>query len=218
ARSCRNMGEVCELIRSGVGAAVITQESLTASALELLTQTLSKQPTWSDFPLIILTTADRRDTQVPVLRTLAQTANFTLLERPLRIVTFLSAVNAALKARRRQYQIRDNLEVLKENEQRIRTAVSAANMGSWRANLSAGVAIRDTNLNALLGLPAAETTQLLDDRFETVHPDDRTAAIEAWRSAIASRGLYAAEFRLLRSDGTVQWLREQGRFVAGRNG
>jgi PAS domain S-box-containing protein len=216
--ACRNMDEFCEAIARGAGAAVISQESLTPTALDLLVRTLSKQPTWSDFPLIILTTADRRDSQFNALRPLVQTANFTLLERPLRIVTFLSAVNAALKARRRQYEIRDNLEMLRENEQRISTAVSAANMGSWRTNLTARISMKDASLNTMLGHGAVETNQPLDERFETIHPEDRATAVEAWQRAIESRGVYAAEFRLVRSDGSVQWLREQGRFVPGQNG
>jgi signal transduction histidine kinase/DNA-binding response OmpR family regulator len=218
AESCRDMEDLCNGIVAGAGAAVIAQESLSVSALEKLVKTLVKQPAWSDFPLMILTTADSKDSQFSVLKPLNQVANYTLLERPLRILPLVTATHAALKARQRQYQIRDNLWTLQENEERIRTAVTAANMGSWRANLTTGIATRDANLNSILGGEAVETAQPIDDRFQTVHPDDRPAAIAAWQRAVESKGVYAAEFRLLREEGTVQWLREQGRFVHGHNG
>jgi signal transduction histidine kinase/DNA-binding response OmpR family regulator len=218
AESCRDMKGLCNGIVAGAGAAVIAQESLSVSALEKLVNTLAKQPAWSDFPLMILTTADSKDSQFSVLKPLNQVANYTLLERPLRVLTLVTATHAALKARRRQYQIRDNLWTLQENEERIRMAVTAANMGSWRANLTTGLATRDANLNNILGGEAVETAQPIDDRFQTVHPDDRPAAIAAWRRAVESKGVYAAEFRLLREEGAVQWLREQGRFVHGHNG
>jgi len=218
AEPCRDIEDLCQGIEEGAGAAVIAQESLSASALEKLVNTLSKQPAWSDFPLMILTPSDSKDSQFSILRALNQVANYTLLERPLRILTLISGAHAALKARGRQYQIRDNIWTLQENEEKIRTAVTAANMGSWRANLNTGLAMRDANLNSILGGEAVETAQPIDDRFQTVHPDDRPAAVAAWRRAIESKGVYAAEFRLLRKDGTVQWLREQGRFVHGHHG
>jgi signal transduction histidine kinase/DNA-binding response OmpR family regulator len=218
AEPCRDIEDLCKGIEEGAGAAVIAQESLSAAALEKLVNTLSKQPAWSDFPLMILTPSDSKDSQFSILRALNQVANYTLLERPIRILTLMSGAHAALKARRRQYQIRDNIWTLQENEEKIRTAVTAANMGSWRANLTSGLAMRDANLNSILGGEAVETVQPIDDRFQTVHLDDRPAAVAAWQRAIESKGVYAAEFRLPRKDGTVQWLREQGRFVHGHHG
>ena len=218
AEACRDMADLCGAIANGAGAAVIAEESMSGSGLERLVDTLAKQPTWSDFPLIILTSADSKDFDLPALQPLNQVANYTLIERPLRSLTLVSATHAAVRARRRQYQIRDNLETLQENEERIRVAISAANMGSWRVNLSTGLATRDANLNSILGYQSVETTQPFDECFQTVHPDDRSAALAAWQRAVDSKGAYAAEFRVARKRGAVQWLREQGRFVRGHNG
>jgi PAS domain S-box-containing protein len=217
-QSCCEMADLCDGLLRGAAAALIAEESLTAPSLERLIETLSKQPAWSDFPLMILTTAETKNSQFSGLKSLNSVGNYTLLERPLRIVTLVSATQAALKARRRQYQIRDYVEALRESEERLRNALTAANMGSWRANLTTGFATRDANLNRILGYQAAETTQPIDSCFQLVHPDDKSTAVAAWQQAIESKGVYEAEFRLVQEDGTVQWLREQGRFVAGLDG
>src|SRR5437762_1833222 len=59
--SCRDMADLCGAIANGAGAAVIAEESMSAAALEQLVDTLSKQAAWSDFPLIILTSAESKD-------------------------------------------------------------------------------------------------------------------------------------------------------------
>ena len=218
AEPCRGMEELCSEIGKGAGAALIAQESLTLPALDQLVKVLSKQPAWSDFPVIILTTAETRNSQFSAFKTLTAVGNYTLIERPLRIVTLISVAYAALKARRRQYEIRDSLEAMRENEERLRDALTAANMGSWRANLSTGMVIRDANLNRILGQESVETTISMDCSFQRVQEQDRAAAAAAWQRAIETKGVYESEFRLVREDGTLRWLREQGRFVAGRLG
>jgi signal transduction histidine kinase len=56
---------------------------------------------------------------VPVL---AQLTNVTLLDRPTSVRTLTSAVQAALRARRRQYQIRDQIEALRHAEEALLAA------------------------------------------------------------------------------------------------
>lgn len=107
---------------------------------------------------------------------------------------------------------------LQESEERLRQALTAASMGTWRRNLATQVSIRDANLNAILGLPPVDSTEAVSDRFEVVHPDDKAAAHSAWNQAVERRDAYEAEFRIKRRDGVTRWVREQGRFVAGEDG
>lgn len=107
---------------------------------------------------------------------------------------------------------------LRLSEERLREGVDAANMGSWRVDLATGMRTRDAGLNRILGYPEAETTLPLGDGPHLVHPDDRGGMIAAWETAVATRTVYEAEFRIRRPDGTERWLREQGRLVPGENG
>jgi len=102
---CRDVGDVCAGIDGGAGIAVLSEEALTHESLELLRLAVRRQPAWSDFPLLVLT-EEGADSEL-VLRTLETLGNVTLLERPVRVPALVSAVRASLRARRRQYQIRD---------------------------------------------------------------------------------------------------------------
>src|SRR6266436_365857 len=62
----------------------------------------------SDIPVIILTAPGGGDrASLQALEIFGPAANVTLLERPLRAVTLVAAVKVALRARNRQFQVRD---------------------------------------------------------------------------------------------------------------
>ena len=104
---CRDVTDLCAGIDGGAGMAVLSEEALTYDSLELLNQSIRRQPAWSDFPLLVLT-EEGADSEL-VLRTLETLGNVTLLERPVRVPALVSAVRASLRARRRQHQIRNYL-------------------------------------------------------------------------------------------------------------
>jgi PAS domain S-box-containing protein len=52
--------------------------------------------------------------------------------------------------------------------------------------------------------------------IETIHPDDRTRVLEAWESEHAS-DRYDEEFRIIRPDGSIRWIRDRA-FPVLRNG
>jgi light-regulated signal transduction histidine kinase (bacteriophytochrome) len=102
--------QICAQLNDDTGAVLISDEALNRASISELVKVLRNQPPWSDIPLILTTsggeatTASRRR-----LELLAPLGNFSLLERPLRAATLISAVQTALRARRRQYQIRDHV-------------------------------------------------------------------------------------------------------------
>jgi signal transduction histidine kinase/ActR/RegA family two-component response regulator len=106
ARACNDVEELCREIESGVGAAVLTDEALFPAASRRLHAVLAAQPPWSDLPLILFGKGES-----PI----GHASNVTVVDRPVRIRTLLSAVSAALRARRRQYEVRDLLAVLEQS-------------------------------------------------------------------------------------------------------
>ncbi len=106
-------------------------------------------------------------------------------------------------------------QALRDSEEHLLNALSAADMGRWRANLETGLETRDENLNRILGRPAQQLTEPIEDCFALIHCDDRPTAKAAWEQAIATRGVYEAEFRVVCDDSSIRWLRERGRFVQG---
>ncbi|HEY2796713.1 MAG TPA: hybrid sensor histidine kinase/response regulator [Thermoanaerobaculia bacterium] len=95
-------------IERGAGALLLTEETLTPKAIGELAEILGGQLPWSDLPLLVMSVgAGRSETIAAAIRQLAERADITLLDRPTRKVTLISAVQAALRARRRQYEVRD---------------------------------------------------------------------------------------------------------------
>lgn len=98
-------------IQSGVGVALIAEEALDAESVRELAQALTEQPTWSDLPVVVMTGGGRSDQASDRLVTMrAPLGHVTLIERPVRSVTMLSTISGMLRARKRQYEIRDHLK------------------------------------------------------------------------------------------------------------
>lgn len=104
-QSCATMSDFIAELQGTMGAGILAEESLTGADFEKLKTWIDKQPPWSDFPLIVVTTGGESTRRtLDVTRRLKALGNVSLLERPLRVITLVSAVEAALRGRRRQYQ------------------------------------------------------------------------------------------------------------------
>ena len=104
-RQCDTAAEVLETLASGAGALLLADEALSAPLVRQLVQHLSEQPAWSDLPVLIMS---HRGIDSPEMRQkYVQLGNVTLLERPLHSVTLVSAATAAVRARTRQYSMRE---------------------------------------------------------------------------------------------------------------
>src|SRR5689334_2787050 len=109
--TCRDCYEACQRAATeGVGAFVVSDEILTDEIIDLLAGFIGGQPSWSDVPVIVLTgggqvtllSEARRKQRAPL-------GNVVLVERPVRPETLVSTVKSAIRARRRQYEVRDHL-------------------------------------------------------------------------------------------------------------
>ncbi len=103
----------------GAGALLLTEEQLGGSRDRLLTQALGAQPTWSAIPVIVIARESRRPGAAAPT---AIASSVMLVERPVRMPTFLSVVQAALRARMQQYEIRDAIVQLRANQQALQEA------------------------------------------------------------------------------------------------
>lgn len=140
-------GAAAEIVRNeytGAGAAIVAQEALSSSEPEerqRLADVLTRQPAWSDLPLILLAGASwGEDGAWNIARGLDPVGNITILERPLRRTTLLNAVTVALRARARQHELRATLSELRQHREHLeetivqKTSELAASMTSLRAS------------------------------------------------------------------------------------
>jgi signal transduction histidine kinase/ActR/RegA family two-component response regulator len=133
--SCANVTELCRAIQQTLGAVVLCEEALDQNGLSELGLQLGAQPPWSELPVLVLTGGGETTRgSVRVADVLGARGNITLLERPVRILTLVSAAKTALRARRRQYQIRDLL--LREQSARAQAEAASQAKDRFLAMLS----------------------------------------------------------------------------------
>ncbi|MFN8497396.1 MAG: ATP-binding protein [Anaerolineae bacterium] len=115
-RICAHMADLCRSFEAGAGAILLTEEALADGGADILVATLWQQPAWSDVPVILLT--DRGADSPAAIWAMDLLNNVAVLERPVRMITLVSTLRTALKARRRQYELRNQTEALREADRR----------------------------------------------------------------------------------------------------
>jgi signal transduction histidine kinase/ActR/RegA family two-component response regulator len=93
---------------------ILAGETLTPDVIGQLEDHIRAQPPWSDLPIVIVAAAHQAD-RVDGINGLG---NVSVLQRPLALSTLRSTVAAALRARRRQYQVRALLQWRDETDRR----------------------------------------------------------------------------------------------------
>lgn len=132
---CESMDEVWTLVANDEAAVlVIAEEALDAASRTKLFESLNKQPSWSDIPIVLLTGEGELSATLPrILSGVTEKGNVTLLERPVRVATLTTILRSAQRARQRQLDVRDYIlqrneseQILRDSEQRLRSAVLSA--------------------------------------------------------------------------------------------
>src|SRR6476620_3143319 len=117
---CGSLAECAAHIQSDAGALILTEEALELGSLSHLFEALAAQPSWSELPLIILTSGGESRLARLLELDAHAAGSMTLLERPVGTMTLLRSLEVALNSRRRQYQVRDFLEEQRRTEQELR--------------------------------------------------------------------------------------------------
>ena len=124
--ACPDIAVLCRELALGAGALLLAEERLAQGGAEALGAVLASQPAWSEPPILLL--AARASTVLP----LGMLPNLLVLDRPVAMRTLRTAVETALRARRRQYDVRDYLEdqarsaaAVAESEARFKTLAAA---------------------------------------------------------------------------------------------
>jgi signal transduction histidine kinase len=152
---CGTVGEVCDAILGGVcDGIVLTEEALPPHAIQVLLTALSSQAAWSDIPIAVMVSGGTmtRDMAALIDR-LGASTNLTYIERPVRAATLHSIFNAMMRARLRQYEVRDLLSAHAAAEEAERAAREQAEQATRMRDEFLGVASHElrTPLTVMLG-------------------------------------------------------------------
>jgi two-component system sensor histidine kinase/response regulator len=102
-------------------------------------------------------------------------------------------------------------ERLREDAERFDLAEKAASFGIWEVNVPAGIVTISEGFAALVGLAGRPLRLSIDQCRAMIHPNDRQAVSAAMEQATAAAQAFQAEYRIVRPDGSVRWLRSQAR-------
>jgi signal transduction histidine kinase len=116
---CESAGQVLRELEVGAAAAILTEESLLLVPEAPLRAWLTAQPSWSDFPFIVLASRDTGGRSPKALALLQTLGNAFVLERPVRTETLAHAADAAVRARQRQYATRLHLRQLEDTRAEV---------------------------------------------------------------------------------------------------
>ena len=120
ARSCADLDELGREVPAGAGAIIVTAEALGQDGASVLARILESQEPWSRIPVVFAGSGQGPDEVLGGVIDALKHANLvTVLERPFRFVTLRTVVRSALRARQRQYELRDLLEQLRDNVERL---------------------------------------------------------------------------------------------------
>jgi signal transduction histidine kinase/CheY-like chemotaxis protein len=122
---CADVAEVASQFDHRVGAVLITDEPLNGD-VGALADAVGAQPPWADTPFILLTSrhADEPPPEPARRRLLGMITNVIVLERPLGTRSLLSAIDTALRNRRRQFDLRDRIEELRQSREALEIKVA----------------------------------------------------------------------------------------------
>ena len=165
--------DVLFALQSGAGTLLVAGELLGTDITASLERFLAMQPPWSDLPIIVVGAAGE-DLSLPHAH--QSLGNVSLLSRPLALPTLTSTVQAALRARARQYQMRDLLRQRDEAAQRkdeflamlaheLRNPLAPLRTGLQVLRLSPGAGMAE-RMHHLMERQLTNVTRLVDDLLD----------------------------------------------------
>jgi signal transduction histidine kinase len=187
--------ELVQQLLRGVGCVLLVEEALTGNALKTVGDYMTTQPTWSDIPVLLLTCSGA-DSAV-VRRAVAELGNVTLLERPVRTSALLSATRSALRARQRQYLLRDADQRKDEflatlaHELRNPLAPIQTSMGILKHLQPDSVPV--THLRKVVNRQVRHLTQLVDDLLDVARITSGSMGLRKAGISLASVLSHAVE-------------------------
>ncbi|MBK8725191.1 MAG: PAS domain S-box protein [Holophagaceae bacterium] len=113
--------------------------------------------------------------------------------------------------------VRDR-EALVASESRLEEAQRIAHLGSWVWDQASGTMTWSDELCRIFGVDPALHVPTMEDAVDRVHPDDRAKARALVGEGLATLKPFSYEFRILRPDGEVRTILDQGEVLLDAQG
>jgi PAS domain S-box-containing protein len=105
-------------------------------------------------------------------------------------------------------------ETLRASQERLRIAMEAAEFYSWEVDFATRAVSYSTNVTRMAGIwPRSE-----DEALESVHPEDRETALQAYATAAENNDQIDYEIRTMAEDGEYGWYHLAGKLIRDSQG
>ena len=101
-------------------------------------------------------------------------------------------------------------DALRASEEKLRIAQSSAALGIWEVNLLTGVTYWSPEVEAMYGLAIGSFDGRQANWLARVHPDDRSAVLQAVGEYMQRDDAFDLAFRIVRPDGELRWIASRG--------
>ncbi len=123
-------------------------------------------------------------------------------------------ISFALDNREREEERKRAEEALRESEERLRLALSAAKQGLYDLNVQTGEAVVTPEYARMLGHAPEEFIETNAKWIERLHPDDREPVADTYRAYVSGAlPEYRVEFRQRTRSGEWKWILSIGKIV-----
>lgn len=164
---CSSARELCARMEEGAAAALLAEEVLGEGVLEALAEAMSRQPAWSDFPIVVFSSGRASDGSVAREEDVRVLGNVTFLDRPVRTRSMLAAVRSAIRSRRRQYEARRAIDsrdrFLAMLGHELRNPLASIRLAADMLKRKAPEPVREL---AIVDRQAAHLTRLVNDLLD----------------------------------------------------
>ena len=208
-------------------AAVLSGAALLGLDLAALDRVLAAQPSWSDFPFVLIAS---RDKMARAARRLDRLGHVAIVERPVNAAILRNQVRKALRLRDRQKQagayleqkeaseaalsqanallearveerthaLQEAAERLRQSEELYRYTVELSQQIVWTADAQGTVLGLSPRFYELTKLDRSARAR------EAIHPDDVDRVLTEWKAAVEAVRPHQVEMRLRMADGSYR--------------
>ncbi len=107
---------------------------------------------------------------------------------------------------------------IRESEARLEEATRIAQLGTYKFYWDTGKIHWSPQVYTIHGLPPGGVPLSSERYREMIHPDDHEVYDKAYNDQIEGRPVRGVEFRIIRKDGAVRWLRKDARVLFDAEG
>ncbi|MBN2228561.1 MAG: PAS domain S-box protein [Candidatus Thorarchaeota archaeon] len=206
------------LEENGFDAAVcdIDLAEQTKTGLNILEHVRSRS---DDIPFIIFTGKSREEFAIQALNL---GADYYIRKSSTNIEGLYAELSyyilTAVAKRRTERALRDSEQKLRESEARLAEAQRISHSGSWVWNIVENKEIWSDEIYRIFGLAPQEFLATYEAFLESVHPEDRELVKNSVEAAIKNQEPYSIDHRIVRPDGAIRHVHEEGEVTFDADG